>query len=105
MLKAMFSLTESVSVFNRILDINADVAPSTRQQNNLDRVVSLFRRGTGTEGRTAWDAFNAVTEFVDHRRTVRLTDGRSRAEARFETAVLGTGDDLKAKAFDQLVAV
>lgn len=89
--------------FNRLLDINPDQSPSTRAQHNHDTLVQLFRRGTGTEGRTAWDAFNAVTEFVDHRRTVRAHDGRSRAEARFESTILGSGDDLKATAYDWLL--
>ena len=65
----------------------------------------LFRRGTGNEGATRWDAFNAVTEFVDHRRSVRVAEGRDRSEARFESAVFGTGDDLKAKAYDLLLTV
>lgn len=99
------ALDTAVELFSRLLDIDPDAAPSTRAQNNHDTLVDLFRRGTGTDGRTAWDAFNAVTEFVDHKRTVRLTDGRSRAEARFESAVLGNGDDMKAKAYDLLLTV
>jgi hypothetical protein len=95
----------AVEIFNRLLDIDPDSAPSTRTQNNHDSLMQLFRRGTGNEGRTAWDVFNSVTEFVDHQRTIRLTDGRNRAEARFESAVLGSGDDLKAKAYDLLLTV
>lgn len=75
---------------------------SKRAQGNVEAVASLFARGTGNEGRTKWDAFNAVTEFVDHSRTVRLTSGRSESEARFEASLMGSGDSLKARAFDLL---
>jgi phage/plasmid-like protein (TIGR03299 family) len=68
----------------------------------LDTLNDLFKRGTGNFGATRWDAFNAVTEFTDHSRTVRTTNGRSKAEARFESVLLGSGDDLKARAFDLL---
>jgi phage/plasmid-like protein (TIGR03299 family) len=68
----------------------------------LDTLTTLFSRGTGNLGATRWDAFNAVTEFTDHSRTVRTTSGRSKAEARFESVLLGSGDDLKARAFDLL---
>lgn len=97
------SLDDAAEVFERVLAIDPDGAPTKRQENQFDALVQLFRRGTGNEGRTAYDAFNAVTEWVDHRRTLRLTEGRSRAEARFETAVLGAGDDLKARAYELLL--
>lgn len=59
-------------------------------------------RGTAIDGATRWDAFNSVTEYVDHARTIRVSGGRSRQEARFESVLLGSGDDLKARAFDLL---
>jgi phage/plasmid-like protein (TIGR03299 family) len=102
------TVDEVVPVYRNLLEVAPEVKTegiSVRVRNNLDELVTLFRRGTGNEGRTAWDAFNAVTEFVDHKRTVRSTDGRSKEEARFESALLGTGDALKASAYDQLLAL
>lgn len=95
----------AVEVFNRLLEINPDEATTPKVQKSLDTLVELFNRGTGNEGATRWDVFNAVTEFVDHRRTIRVGEGRDRREARFESAVLGNGDDLKAKAYDLLLTV
>lgn len=95
----------AVDVFSKLLDINPDEAVTPKVQKSLDTLVELFVRGTGTEGKSRWDAFNAVTEFVDHRRTLRVGEGRSRAEARFESALLGDGDALKATAYDLLVTV
>jgi hypothetical protein len=74
----------------------------TKTLTALDTMSGLFLRGTGNEGRTRWDAFNAVTEYVDHSRSIRVTGGRSRSESRFESVLMGSGDDMKAKAFDLL---
>jgi len=75
---------------------------NTKTLNDLKALNTLFVRGTGNNGQTKWDAYNAVTEFVDHTRSIRVTDGRSRSESRFESVLLGSGDDLKAKAFELL---
>ena len=96
---------EEASAFFRTLigakpDDSGEVTGKAGAQ--LDTLSGLFNRGTGNVGATRWDAFNAVTEFTDHSRTVRATGGRPKAEARFESVLLGTGDDLKARAFDLL---
>jgi len=67
-------------------------------------MLTLFHRGTGNLGRTRWDALNGVTEYVDHSRSVRTVGGRNRAEVRMESALFGTGDTLKDKAFALLTA-
>ncbi len=54
---------------------------------------------------TAWAAFNAVTEWADHRRTVRKTGGRTEAEARTESKVWGDTAILKAKAWQEAAAL
>ena len=49
------------------VDANAkfdDLPAKTRTQ--LGALNALFVRGTGNTGSTRWDAFNAVTEYVDH---------------------------------------
>lgn len=85
----------------------------TRTQNNIDTLVSLFDRGTGNEGKTRFDALNAVTEFVDHKRSTRTNagDGASEeqsatatAESRFAASLFGSGAALKARATEMLVA-
>ena len=91
---------DSVAFFRRLL--NAGSEESTRTLNQLATLDNLFTRGTGNEGKTRWDGFNAVTEFVDHSRSSRVSDGRDKAEVRFESALLGTGDVLKARAFELL---
>jgi hypothetical protein len=75
---------------------------STRARNQYNDIVDMFRGGTGNKGATRWDAFNAVTEYVDHARTIRVAAGRDKTEVRFESSLLGSGDAMKSKAFELL---
>ena len=89
-------------VFNKLLGIRDGVEASTRAENQAKELNRLFNTGAGNHGLTYWDAFNAVTEYVDHGRSTRVADGRDGAEVRFESVLMGSGDALKAKAFDLL---
>jgi len=81
-----------------------DLQSSTRAKNQYHSIVNLFNYGTGNTGKTRWDAFNAVTEYVDHSRTIRVSNGRDKTEVRFESSVLGSGDAMKSRAFELLTA-
>ena len=37
-----------------------------RTVNRHNDIAALFSRGAGNLGKSRWDAFNAVTEYVDH---------------------------------------
>ena len=63
-------------------------AISTRMQNQMDTVGDLFISGTGNHGVNRWDMLNAVTEFVDHKRS-------KDADKRLDAAWFGGGKDLK----------
>ena len=71
-------------------------AISTRMQNQIDTVGNLFVKGTGNHGVNRWDMLNAVTEFVDHKRT-------KDADKRLDAAWFGGGKDLKQKAWNLLL--
>jgi len=71
-------------------------AISTRMQNQMDTVGDLFISGTGNHGVNRWDMLNAVTEFVDHKRS-------KDADKRLDAAWFGTGKDLKQKAWNLLL--
>ena len=102
MAEAVFSETEAARAFNLLLGIREGAEISTRTQNQAKELNRLFSAGTGNLGRTRWDAFNAVTEYVDHGRSSRVTEGRDESEVRFESVLMGSGDALKARAFDLL---
>jgi phage/plasmid-like protein (TIGR03299 family) len=62
-------------------------------------VQDLFVNGRGNLGRSRWDAMNSVTEFVDHHRGIR-----GESTSRFESGLLGSGNNLKNRAFELLVS-
>lgn len=85
---------------------------STRTSNRRNDIASLFTSGKGNNGKTKWDLFNAVTEYVDHHQGGRLTESRKNrsdegvsieTEARFERAILGAGARMKQQAMDLLL--
>lgn len=61
---------------------------------NLD---SSRNTGTGSEG-TVWHALNAVTEWSDHKRTVRPGDGDTERQGRADSNLFGTSAAFKRKA-------
>ena len=102
MAAAYMSPKQASNAFNELLGIREGVESSTRADNQAAQLVRLFATGADNQGLTRWDAFNAVTEYVDHGRSTRVADGRSGAEVRFESVLMGSGDAMKAKAFDLL---
>jgi phage/plasmid-like protein (TIGR03299 family) len=82
---------------NKKDDDGKDEETTTRTENIRGEIVTLFDRGAGNLGQTRWDALNAVTDYVDHDRTLR---GDS---SRFEAALLGSGAKMKQRAVDILV--
>lgn len=105
--------------FNRLLDeqysagqmrtltetlFPSDGKPSTKTKNNRAKVLELFHTGRGQAAvaNTRWAAWNAVTEYVDHYATVRRHGEAPEGEARMNSAILGSGSDLKQKALNLL---
>jgi len=76
---------------------------SSRTENIREQVTELFQRGTGNVGETRYDYLNSITEFVDQKRSTRAEEGANRQEAKFESALLGTGANLKQRATDLLL--
>jgi hypothetical protein len=66
--------------------------------------MRLFDEGIGHDmpeiKRTAWTAYNAVTELVDHRRSGRGVDEGDRASSRLQSVWWGAGAKLKERAWE-----
>lgn len=84
---------------------------STRAKNSVELVKSLLESNDNDafpEFRgTAYNLFNAVTEYQDHYSEVRSTAGRAgieKTQLRAESAMFGRGADFKTNALDIIMA-
>jgi phage/plasmid-like protein (TIGR03299 family) len=86
-----------------------DAAEERRQRKAIALVsewVANLETPRNPGSPTAWTALNAVTEWADHKRTVRETGAvATEREARAFSRVLGSAADFKAKALDVALAV
>lgn len=78
-----------------------------RAQRIRDRIAFLFEAGRGNQipgaRGTLWAAYNAATEWVDHVNVLRV-DGEPKVRG-FESAMFGTGEDVRQRAFDAAVKI
>lgn len=70
-----------------------------RTQNIRDELNRLFETGAGNKGQSRYDALQAVTDYADHFQTIRGTNS-----TRLESGLLGSGAELKQRAFDMLTS-
>jgi phage/plasmid-like protein (TIGR03299 family) len=71
LLATPFSRGDMATVAERLYPAREEGEVSPRAEKARDAIVELFDNGQATFGRTAWDAFNAVTEWSTHHRPVR----------------------------------
>ena len=91
---------DEASAFTRLLLPAKDEKDvPTRTTNMRDEILKRYNcPATGTFGQTRWDMLNAVTDFADHAQTLR-----GQNSTRLESALLGSGADLKAQAAEYLL--
>jgi phage/plasmid-like protein (TIGR03299 family) len=100
------TFTESIEYVNTVFESEAANAEkgSTRAKNILDGVYSLLESGMGMDipgvRGTAWGAYNAVTEYIDHHKNYRTHD-----TALENVAFGGLGGKVKQRAFDLALAL
>ena len=86
------------SLFLSDKDLEEGKQPSSARYNEINQIMSLFHSAPGQEIETAkdtlWGAVNAVTNYVDHVRSIRAVE-------RIDSAWFGTGAALKEKAWDR----
>lgn len=95
------------TVMNRLFPAWED---NKKQENKVLEVAGLFEsndRNAITEIRgSAYNLLNAVTEYADHYKTVRVTDGKqemTREQVRSEGALWGCGETLKNLALNTIL--
>lgn len=102
----MHRFTTNLFPQKRLDDKNKLKKPSSRLLAKREQILDLFTNGSGNIGKTRWDAFNAVTEYVDHNNTETnksksVTDHKR--QKRFSRNLLGSGDYTKQRALDMLL--
>lgn len=89
---------EEMAVFSAaLLPSSVPGVVPTRTANIRAEVNRLFERGAGNKGVSRWDALNAVTDYADHVQVLRGDNS-----TRLESALLGSGAQLKQRAFEML---
>ena len=83
--------------------------PSRRSENVRARLLELFEEGRGQKipaiRFSAWSAYNAVTEYVDHHRSTRGKTSEERFNQRLNSAWFGSGARLKVDAWREAMAM
>ena len=90
--------------FNKIIFGEKEEADtSTRAQNQRDDLLGLFENGKGNRlpgvKHSVWAAYNAITEYADHHKTVR--GEKQDPSLRLNSIWFGSGASLKTKAYNQ----
>jgi phage/plasmid-like protein (TIGR03299 family) len=104
-----YPTTDQVQDYFKALYPDPADADSNRARNIRDRLAALFESGIGMDIHaikgTTWAAYNAVTEYVDHHRPTRTRDTTLRRSRRLESAWFGSGAILKARAWNEALAL
>ena len=85
----------SLGQFHKVVDKVFGEAIIERKREELEQ---LFYGGAGNEGKTLYDAFNAITEFTSHR-------VRKNEKSQFQYVNFGSGRRLNEDAFRTLVTM
>jgi len=106
---------EATAYITRLIPTPSGRGPSTRTENIRRALNVLFHTGAGNSEPgikgTLWALYNAVTEFVTHKRTTRptlTTDSgpeMDEVSARLTSAWFGSGARLSVKAFQEARAM
>jgi phage/plasmid-like protein (TIGR03299 family) len=96
--------------FTSVLDRIFTGKEGTRRDSTLKIVTELFEKNDDNEipqiRGSAYNLLNAITNFVDHQKGVRITKskkGITETMARAESAIFGSGNDLKAFALSVIM--
>jgi phage/plasmid-like protein (TIGR03299 family) len=80
------------------------VTVSGKAETARAALLAAYTKAPGAMPGTAWGALQATTYYATHVQPVRMTSGRSEAEARAESAWWGPGKELVDEAWSYLVS-
>lgn len=98
-----------VQVGGEVVDVEeASKRAITARTNKLNKVIGLVDGGYGADipgvHGTAYGVFQALVEWSDHEKSIKVTKERNRDEVIFENNFWGTGADFKQACFNELLA-
>jgi len=99
---------EAVAWFRSLFPKPTTDRAETRLDNQVATFVNCLLHGRGSDivgvRGTSYGAFQALTEFINHERTVRVHGERDEEEVRFETIHFGSGNSLTQKGLSKLTS-
>lgn len=107
MAKTRFSDRQMLATVDELMPVPRDDREHTGLLKERDRVLSLFEVGIGLESAirgTAWAAFQAWTEYLDHHRQQRVTKGQNPQLVRLESVWMGSSATKKQAALTAISA-
>lgn len=88
------------SIFDRLFPKNAEAKVQTRRENIMADVLKIYELNDGNafpeQRGTSYNLLSAITNYTDHERS-------SKEDGRAESAMFGSGDALKTKAFEVIM--
>lgn len=108
-----FTQTQLLTLVEKVFGAPGDGEKSNRQENRIEaiqeKIVDLSLTGMGTHlpgvKGTAWGAYNAVTEYLDHHTKIKGGKGASAEEKLLNSAWFGTVGMKTQKAFDTVTSM
>lgn len=97
MSKVLAQKTVDTQMVDKFIDDVFGEAKSIKAENKQANILNLFENGKGNKGNTAWDLYNAVVEHVDY--------FHGKDENRLATSIIGSGVNVKEKAFKIAMAL
>jgi phage/plasmid-like protein (TIGR03299 family) len=83
------------------------VRENRRRENIIEEILGIYESNDNDafpeQRGTAYNLFNAITNYVDHERSTRTKSGEDADVKRSASAVLGNGSRMKSKALDVIV--
>ena len=105
--KATFTEEQIGMVAGKLFPAEDENKVPTRTQNARSSIIDLFDNGmrhTAEIRGTAWAAYNAVAEYVDHNRPTRAVNGRDAADATAQSLLFGSGASMKQEGLELVAA-
>lgn len=95
---------DQLDAYFKALYPDSPESKTKRAENIRTGLLRLFEEGSGQDlpaiRHSAWAAYHAVTEWVDHYRPTRVRNARERASQRLQSLWFGSGARLKERAWD-----